>query len=93
MLGPKRAAPRSRLDSFLREAPFSAGKLARAADMPVQHLSDLRAGRSEAKVSTVDRLVRAAERLLGRRVEIRDLFEIGHEASPGVAVGEEEGEA
>ena len=66
--------PRTRLDAFLSGAPFSAGKLARAADMPVQHLSELRAGRSEPKESTIERLRLAASHLLNREVEVREMF-------------------
>ena len=76
----KMSPPRTKLDQFLSNAPFSAGKLARAADMPVQHLVELRAGRSEPKFSTMQRLIRAASHLLGRSVGIHELFGIGDTA-------------
>ena len=68
--------PRTKLDEFLAGADFSAGKLARAADMPASHLSDLRAGLYSPKLDTAARLVRAAMKLSGKKVTIDQLFDV-----------------
>jgi len=66
---------RTRLDAFLNSAPFSAGRLARAANMADQHLSRIRAGESKPKSDTIGRRVRAATQLRGKEVAVTELFD------------------
>jgi len=69
--------PRSRLDAFLVNAPFSIGKFSRAADVPMNYLGELRAGKVKPRQDTIARFVQAASRLLGRDVLVTEMFAFG----------------
>jgi hypothetical protein len=85
MTNTRQTSPRTRLEAFLVAAPFSLGKLARAADMPHGTLDAIRTGRSTPKADTIERLRRAASELAGREIDVREMFEFGD--PPNVPAG------
>lgn len=69
------AAPKTQLDAFLRQFPLPAGVLARRAEMADQYLSELRTGGvKNPQAKTIGRIRRAASELLGREVQLEELF-------------------
>ena len=75
MFAEAESTPATKLDSFLKQLPFPAGRLARAAGMADQYLSELRSGRvRNPQVDTIGRLRRAASTLLEREVGVEEMF-------------------
>ncbi len=67
----KRETP---LAAFCQSAGIAVSKLARRADMSTPHLFDVFTGVAMPKQSTMDRLRRAAQEILGRAVSIDEMF-------------------
>jgi predicted transcriptional regulator len=73
----KQRPPRTRLDAFLLGSPFSIATFARRAEVGVEYLRYLRAGKIQPKLDTIERLRRTASALAGREVDVCEMFELG----------------
>jgi transcriptional regulator with XRE-family HTH domain len=66
----------TRLESFLKGTGIRPSHLARDAGISRQHLMRLRRGTSQPTLQMMIILATAARRILGRKVELRELFDI-----------------
>ncbi len=66
----------TRLESFLKGKGIRAAHLARDAGISRQHLMRLRRGTSQPTLHMMIILATAARRILGRKVEVREMFDI-----------------
>jgi transcriptional regulator with XRE-family HTH domain len=67
----------TRLESFLRGEGIRPSHLAHDAGISRQHLMRLRRGTSQPTLKMMIVLATAARRILGRKVEVPELFDIG----------------
>jgi len=67
----------TRLERFILRNGIVRRQLALQAGVCRQQLQRLRYGRAEAKRSTMVKLARACGRILGRKVEVTELFDLG----------------
>ena len=76
---PKRLAGESdtKLARFIADHQLSTSRFSRVADVNPTYFGDVKAGRSEPTRPVMERIRRAAELLLGRPVQVDDLFEFG----------------
>jgi transcriptional regulator with XRE-family HTH domain len=67
----------TRLAEFMAANDISRIRLAVRAGISVQHVGELKAGRSDPRRPTMNALARSARSILRRRVRVTELFDLG----------------